>query len=428
MQRKSRWQSAACALSGLVVWAVVWWPALSGGRVIYYSDAANQNLPLRSYVGQSLAQGHVPLWCPAILRGIPLAGQQASEWCPSTWLMALPVGDKALLFTLLTALVYLLAWYGQWLLGRRLGLAAWAAALAATAFAYCGPLPARHVFVNMIEVMAALPWVVLGADLAAREKGGKAWGGVLLVAAAAAWMMTAFYPQIVLFIAATVVAFGLASRRWRGGWGRVLAGAAVGLLLGLPQLLPFAELVRWNGAGEPRGYGYMMRYAPRMRAIAATLLPGLWGKAGLWLGGGNYEDGFVSLGGGGRMSKPDGSLYTSTEAPVPEVRPPRHRRCSGLVKFALCNATLQAIGSGSGPGEHARAGAVVVRGGVGTKPGGSLGRTGGREGARGGEDRATSGGGSRSCGPSTRHTRERAVDGRERGGNRAKARVAGRKR
>jgi hypothetical protein len=281
---------------GVAVWVVVWWPALFGGRVVYHSDAANHNMPVRLYVGRSLAEGHVPEWCPAMFRGIPLAGQQASEWCPSTWLMALPVPDKARLFTILTAAVYLLAWYGQWLLGMRLGLAPWAAALAATAFACCSSLPARHVFINMLEVMVALPWVVLGADVAARDKGRRSWAGTLLVALATGWMLVAFYPQIILFVLAAAVGFGLVSGRWCGGWGRIAAGAAVGLMLGLPQILPFAELVRWNGASEPRGYDYLMRYAPRARALVASVLPGLWGRSDVWLGGGNYHEGCVALG------------------------------------------------------------------------------------------------------------------------------------
>jgi hypothetical protein len=109
---------------------------LVGGRVVYHDDVAHQNFPLRLYVGRSIAEGCMPLWCPALLKGVPIAGQQASEWCPSVWLMALAVPDKAGLFTILTASVYLLAWYGQWLLGLRLRLVPWAAALAATDYPY----------------------------------------------------------------------------------------------------------------------------------------------------------------------------------------------------------------------------------------------------------------------------------------------------
>jgi hypothetical protein len=291
---------AVPALAALALWALLWWPILGRHQVLYYGDLANQNLPLRLYVARHLARGLVPLWCPDLFTGIPLVADQGGLYAPATWLLALRAADAPRWFSLLTAAVYLVAWSGTWALARRLGLGRAPAFFAATAYAYCSPLPARHVFTNMLEAMALLPWLLLGveATLTARHP-AQASRATLLTAAAVGLQMLSFYPQVTfysLLAVALYAAFRRPGPRPRCQLAWLAGGLALGLALGAAQYLPTLELIRWNHAAEPRGAAYVLRYAPRARQLIGLALPGFWGKPGVWLGGGNFAEAALPTG------------------------------------------------------------------------------------------------------------------------------------
>ncbi|MCD6351622.1 MAG: hypothetical protein J7M26_05840, partial [Armatimonadetes bacterium] len=279
---------------------MMWWPVVGKGRVVYVGDVASFNLPVRAWEARQLAQGHLPLWCPDVLTGIALVAYQGCLFSPLTWLMAFGVHHPAWWFSFLTATLYLLAWAGAWALAHRLGLGRFGAAIAALAYTYCSPLPARHVFINMLEVTVLLPWILLGVEKMVNPRGEReVWSGLALTGGGFGWQMLAFSPQISLFSCGAVLTYALL-RRGPTSLGRrlllLMTAGAIAVAVGSAQYLPFVELVQWNGAGHPRGASYVVSYAPRARQLVGLVLPGFWGNPSCWLGGGNFSEASVTVG------------------------------------------------------------------------------------------------------------------------------------
>ncbi|HZM00360.1 MAG TPA: hypothetical protein VFD43_08925, partial [Planctomycetota bacterium] len=218
---------------------------------------------------ERLSRGEVPLWNPDSLCGVPLLAQAVhgvlhppnllAWWLSPTraW------GWIALLQTLLAAC-------GAYALARALDCERWAAALTGLAFACCGFLAAR---LNWYQIHGASVYLPIGllAVLRLCDSGRRL--PLLLLSGAVGCSLLAGFPQsslLLLYSGAALAACrllpgllagGEARRAAAAGALRVGAGLALGVALGLPQLLPSLELAR--SAESARG-----SVAPE---VAATL-------------------------------------------------------------------------------------------------------------------------------------------------------------
>lgn len=238
--------------------AALTWP-LVAGQVFVFDDLANFHLPLRYLYQQALSAGDTVLWTPAIFAGFDLHGEgQLGAFHPLHQLLyrLLPL-DVA--FNLESIISYLAAFAGMsWFL-RRLDLGPAAALAGAMLFAFSGFALLHHHHLNLVAVVAHLPWLLAGADAVIVEPPGRGWR--LGFAALAGGLGSAFllgFPQAVWWDALALGGFAIGrareTRRWRGL--PACAGAVtIGILLGGIQLLPSADAVAHSvRAAAPRDF------------------------------------------------------------------------------------------------------------------------------------------------------------------------------
>jgi hypothetical protein len=156
------------ALVATTTLLVVFWPAFLG-RVFVYGDLGMFHLPLRRFYAETLAAGRPGLWLPNLFCGFDLHGEgQVGMYHPVHWALyaLLPLSAA---FNLECALGYPLTLAGTAVFLRRLGLPAPAAAFGGLVFGFCGFLMVRLTHVNIVAVLAHLPWLLWATDVALRE-------------------------------------------------------------------------------------------------------------------------------------------------------------------------------------------------------------------------------------------------------------------
>lgn len=179
----------------LVLTVAAAWDLLRPGAVTVGLDAVAFFYPMYSFLGERLRAGDVPGWNPSQFSGAPFAADPESGWTylPAMLTFALlPLAAAAKAF----ALVHLLlAGLGAYLLARALRIGPIGALVAAVAFAHGGFFSdrLRCCFVH-VQVAAWLPWLLLGAEWAARSRRSPtrlaAWslGGFALSQILAGWL------------------------------------------------------------------------------------------------------------------------------------------------------------------------------------------------------------------------------------------------
>jgi hypothetical protein len=215
-------------------------------------------------IGTAQAQGHlvaldwlhgqVPWWNPFEGIGSPLAaGIQSAAFFPPVLLFALANGS--LYFHVFLELTCGLATY---LLIGELGMTRAVAAAGGIVFGLNGTL--AWLSNEPMNPVAFLPMLVLGIEMCFRRRGSDA--GWIVVALALALSVYAGFPETTcldLILAAVWAAVRLVqARRTGGGAGarvaaRLAGGAAVGVLLALPIIVPFGEYLSGAYIGHHAG-------------------------------------------------------------------------------------------------------------------------------------------------------------------------------
>ena len=278
--RGPRW---AWALLGLALVPVL--PLLSQRAVVVQhdismSDLLHSHLPFRAALGRIVADGHLPLWMPDVFSGTPLWAQieSGAAFPPHALLFALfpPFVAENLSIVLEIAA----AAGGAWLLARRLGAEARAAAVAGLAFAWCGFMVSHVRHPNMHAAAALLPWVSWAGErmLATRGRRGGPLLGLLL-----ALQISSGHPQIT-YLTGLVLA-GRVVTAWPGAWRdhlRQLAAlaAAVGLGGGLAAalLLPSWHFTRAAMGGVRFDWAYATAFPLPPAELLGMLWPSLVGS------------------------------------------------------------------------------------------------------------------------------------------------------
>jgi hypothetical protein len=246
--RRDRLAIAATALL-LVSLIVCFWSVrivFGGSRFPGWGDPLTYYYPHYMATGAMLAQGHLPLWNPYQLCGIPwLAALQGGVLYPPHLLYALLPTHLAM--AALGLLHLLLVGGAVAVFARRVGLGWSAVLLAAALCAMRGRIAGLSAVPNMMEAGA---WLAPGAVAVLGLARGRGARSVALLAISTAASILAGYPQFSVYVcyawAALLGALLLGERPALAGWlragGGLLGGVALGALLAAVQLLPALEM------------------------------------------------------------------------------------------------------------------------------------------------------------------------------------------
>jgi len=257
-------------LVGLVAAAVIL--ALLGhpivtGEVYTANDLAAFHLPTRVFYARCLSEGHSFLWFPHEYTGVYLHGEgQAGLYHPLNWLLyrLLPL-DTAFNLELLRS--YAFALPGFYFFLRRWKLERPASLLGALLATFSGFNLLHYIHLNMVGVLAHLPWLLLAIDVMLRE-GASRWRalatfGVVILSAS---QLLLGHPQALTISLVAQAAYAI----WlvaRAGKGAALVRLVFAWLLGLgvasvqviPTLETLASSVR---ASVAQGYSSALALAP----------------------------------------------------------------------------------------------------------------------------------------------------------------------
>jgi O-antigen/teichoic acid export membrane protein len=263
------------------------------------ADLVLQNLPWKSFLRAEILRGHLPLWNPAVLGGVPfLAAGQASPLHPSSLLfLVLPI-DAA--FGAVALLNLWFAALGMTALGRALRLGWGPAVMMGLVWSLSSLFVVNAVFPMIQAAMAATPLLLAGIEslgwhaedrraATLPEGGGALW--CLGVAAATALVALAGHPEMLMYAGLTAGGFALfrtALVHMRAGNAatvRFLAwtvGAAVaGLLVAGVQIVPQVELARASFRASAAGrtdYAEAVGHSFPAHQILSFVLPDAYGN------------------------------------------------------------------------------------------------------------------------------------------------------
>ncbi|MFZ6005533.1 MAG: YfhO family protein [Actinomycetota bacterium] len=236
-----RWDRAVWLLpAALTAWVAM--PFVRLDRWVTGFDTIAYSGPNLVVSVREIRRGRVPQWNPEIFGGVTHIGNaQAAVFEPLMWITSRLPFHRALM-TIVAAHLAILA-LGMWcLLRRRLHHTRAAAALGTVAVIGSGAVMSRSIQFEQIAVVAWVPWVLVGCDMALAPGSTKRAVGLLALAGAA--LSVSGHPQQV-YIALPLTVLWCVGRfldhapGWRG-IARLLAGGALMLGLAGAQLLPSA--------------------------------------------------------------------------------------------------------------------------------------------------------------------------------------------
>lgn len=236
-----RWLFRSAALSAALLWLVMVWPALQG-RLHVVGDLGGYHLPMRMAYADCLARGEQPYWTNRIFCGYYLHGEgQVGMLHPWHQLLyrVLPLAPA---FEIELLASYPLLLVGIWLWFRRLGLPSAAALCGALVFTYSGFSLLHLNHMNLVAVLAHLPWLLLAIDVALcstnRTHVWLAQGAASLLLAS---QVLLGHPQTVWLGGLLIAAYVLCLyRSWASRWrpAIVVVALLLGLLMGAAQWWP----------------------------------------------------------------------------------------------------------------------------------------------------------------------------------------------
>jgi hypothetical protein len=242
----------ALVVSLIALLVALAWPMLRG-EVYVADDLGEFHLPLRAFYAQQLAKGESFDWCPELYCGFYLTGEgQVGGYHPLHWLLyrTLPL---SLAFDLECWLSYPLMLVGLYVLLMRWRLGRESALFGAMVFSFGGFNLLHFVHPNAIAVIAHIPWLLFGIDVAMRTENSKhrlwAWATVGVLSGS---QLLLGYPQYVLYTVFVELGYvlliglttGLPHRVIFRGLASWAAAILLGILIAAVQLLPTFDLLQ----------------------------------------------------------------------------------------------------------------------------------------------------------------------------------------
>lgn len=242
--RSRRWGLPAIAA---LVATIPFAPGITGSQIFYIRDLSLYFWGRYLWLRRSLWSGEWPLWDPYVGGGQAAVSDALHQMFLLPVLMIRLIGSEVLGFNLWVLLPFPCAAIGTWLFLRR-RFSGVASTLGAIAFAVSGPVVSTGNFPNMSWSVAAIPWVLWGAD---RVAAVPTFRNVAILACATAFQALAGEPVtlfatlvatgcFVLFVTDAPFKVGVSVKR--GVW--VASGLVLGLLLAAIQLLPMVQASR----------------------------------------------------------------------------------------------------------------------------------------------------------------------------------------
>src|SRR5262245_2873121 len=215
------------------------------GRVFVYNDLSWFHLPMRYLYQEAMHAGDTVLWTPSIFAGFYVHGEgQIGLFHPIHQLLyrLLPL---AAAFNLELVTSYPVAFGGTFWFLRRLRFSRAAALFGAMLFAFSGFNLLHLHHMNMVAVVAHMPWLLALADVLIVDERKQPWAfafaGMALVMGS---QLLLGFPQAVWWNAIALGSFvvfrAAETRRWRQ-LPACAAAVAIGVLLGGIQLLPTVD-------------------------------------------------------------------------------------------------------------------------------------------------------------------------------------------
>lgn len=217
------------------------------GRVMPLTDMRGFHIPIRYLYQQALWSGDSLLWTPWIYSGTYLHGEGQAGFLHPAHLVIYRLLRLETAVSLEQTFNYVFATAGASILFRRLLRVHPAAALTGGAFfAFSGYNLMHAAHLNMVAVLAHLPWVVWLCDIVLVEPARsrrRAAALALVGVFGSQWLLG--FPQAVYFTFLAIVPLA-AIRAWQGaraaGFGWLAAALLFGAGLGAVQILPTLDV------------------------------------------------------------------------------------------------------------------------------------------------------------------------------------------
>ena len=227
---------------------------LMRGQVFATSDSAVFHLPLRHIYSVALKSGDSLLWTTRLFGGFYVHGEGQVGIFHPFHLLLYRFAPLQVAFNLELVSGYVFAFLGMHLFLRRQGLMLSAALVGAIAFTFSGfnLLNAGHM--NVVEVAAHIPWLLLALSSATSNSGDHKRWSLLGLSLLLGSQLLLGHPQTVWFSAvACVVYVGCRASEFArfSLLALLVVAAASGVMLGSTQLLPSLDLLEQSARGNP---------------------------------------------------------------------------------------------------------------------------------------------------------------------------------
>src|SRR5881296_572659 len=284
-ERKGPWSQNPdlwCPLLLLLAWALFFSDPLFSSKNFYFRDILNFHFPLRRLLIDSYAAGEFPLWNPYIFLGQPLlANPNYLAFYPTNLFHLLLPFNYA--FKLHFIIHPLLGGLGCYLLQRRLGISAAAAAAGSLIYQFSGPVLSCLNLYNIVPAVALIPWA--GWSFL-RSLQSNIWRDKLLFGAMLGLQIVTLEPLLfesgLLLLAGLGLLHLLESAHRMKAAGRILrtglARVAFGLALGSLQLIPALELIPLSARMSGFDYSIQSRWSMHAADFLNLIVPNLFGN------------------------------------------------------------------------------------------------------------------------------------------------------
>ena len=231
------------AIAALVLFLPLFVPVL-GGRIFTIDDLSALHAPLRHVYQSALTGGHSVLWTSQLFGGFYIHGEgEVGALHPLHLLLywGLPL---TLALNLEMIFSYVFAFSGMLLFLKREGLAAASTIVGAIAFAFSGFALLHLPHLNVVAVVAHVPWILWAINLSLAEPSGTRAKGLVAVALLFASQALLGHPQSVEMTGLICLLYGATFGRTRPVRLAVVAVACgAGFMLAGIQLVPSFDLL-----------------------------------------------------------------------------------------------------------------------------------------------------------------------------------------
>ncbi len=258
VENRLAWITGAMITLLLIVLAI---PLLTG-CFFPFGDLGQLHLPTRYFYARCLANGDPFLWMPNLFCGFYLHAEGQAGMTHPLHLALYGFLPLLVAFNLELLANYLFMLPGMYLFLRRWRLPKFAALFGAMVFTFSGFNLLHFLHLNMVAVVAHIPWILWAIDVALREEDfGKAMFGQAAVAILTASQALLGFPQMIWFTLILEVLY--VALLWPNciSCSRVLLVAlaqGIGAVMGAIQLLPtLAAISASPRAGTDVAFRYM---------------------------------------------------------------------------------------------------------------------------------------------------------------------------